>query len=192
MCHNIGTESPLQPLSGEQLTLRTANRGDGACLDIAADNFWGRDRNCAFLTLGYIVPLRRVTETFPLASATKKNEQEKKRAYDQRIREVERGFFVSPLVFSTTGEIGPIANVVYKKLASVIAQKHDTTYSKTLHWIRCKLKFSLLRSAIMCLRQHSPSYRLYKYNGPSLPRRSGPSTLNQNFIYLMYSSVNLF
>ncbi len=32
------------------------------------------------------------------------------------------------------------------------AQKQDKTYSKIIHWIRCKLSYSLLRSAIMCLR----------------------------------------
>jgi len=36
--------------------------------------------------------------------------------------------------------------------ASTIAQNHDKTYSKTLHCIRCKLSYSLLHSAIMCLR----------------------------------------
>ena len=50
VCHNVGIEPPLQPLSGEQLILRSANREDGARLDIAADDFWGRDRNRAFLT----------------------------------------------------------------------------------------------------------------------------------------------
>ena len=35
--------------------------------------------------------------------------------------------------FSTSGGMGPTANVVYKRIASMIAQKHDKTYSKTLH-----------------------------------------------------------
>ena len=38
VCHNVGTEPQLQPLSGEQLTLQSVNREDGACLDIAADD----------------------------------------------------------------------------------------------------------------------------------------------------------
>ena len=71
--------------------------------------------------------------------------------YDQRIREVEHGSF-SPLVFSTAGGMGPTASVVYKRIASMLAQKYDQAYSKTLHWVRCKLSYSLLRSAIMCLR----------------------------------------
>jgi len=41
---------------------------------------------------------------------------------------VEHGFF-PPLVFSKSGEMGT-ANVVYKIIASRIAQKYDKTYSK--------------------------------------------------------------
>jgi len=48
--------------------------------------------------------------------------------------------------------MGPSAKVFYKKLASMIALKYDTAYHKTLNWLRCRLSFSLLRSAIMCLR----------------------------------------
>jgi len=66
--------------------------------------------------------------------------------YDQRIREVEHGSF-SPLVFSTAGGMGP--TVVYKRIASMLAQKYDQAYSKTLHWVHCKLSYSLLRSRNM-------------------------------------------
>ena len=51
VCHNVGTEPPLQPLSGEQLRLRSANKEDEARLDIAAVNFWGRDRNRVFFDI---------------------------------------------------------------------------------------------------------------------------------------------
>ena len=151
ICRNVGTEPPLQPLSGEQLRLRSLNREDGARLDIAAVNFWGRDRNRAFFDIRVFSPFAQSHRNTSLSQCYKKNEQEKKRAYDQRIREVERGSF-SPLVFSTSGGMGPTANVVYKRIASMIAEKHKKTYSKTLHWIRCKLSYSLLRSAVMCLR----------------------------------------
>jgi len=48
--------------------------------------------------------------------------------------------------------MGPTANVVYKRIVSMIAQKYDKTYSETLKWIRFKLSYPLLHSAIMCLR----------------------------------------
>ena len=151
VCHNVGTEPQLQPLSGEQLTLQSANREDGACLDIAADDFGGGDRNRAFFDVRVFSPFAQSHWNTSLSQCYMKNERDKRRAYDQRIREVEHGSF-SPLVFSTAGGMGPTASVVYKRIASMLSQKYDQAYSKTLHWIRCKLSYSLLRSAIMCLR----------------------------------------
>ena len=54
--------------------------------------------------------------------------------------------------------MGPIATVVYKRIATLITEKSDQPYSSTLFWIRCKLSFSLLHSAIMCIRGSSSSY----------------------------------
>ena len=86
-----------------------------------------------------------------LSQCNRRNELGKRRAYDERIRKVEHGS-LSPLVFSTAGGMGPIANVVYKRIASLIAEKHAKPHSKTINWKRCRLSYSLLRSAIMCLR----------------------------------------
>ena len=111
-------------------------------------------------------PFAQSPKYFPLQSVLKKNEQEKKRVYDQHVREVEHG------VFSTSGGMGPTANVVYKRISSImIAQK---TFSKTLHCIRCKLSYVPKRSKI----QHSPPYNIPRHNGPSLPQKLGLSTLN--------------
>ena len=64
---------------------------------------------------------------------------------------VEHGSF-SPLISSTSGGMGPTASVVYKRLASLLSSKHDEHYSKTILFIRSKLSFALLRSAVRCLR----------------------------------------
>ena len=57
------------------------------------------------------------------------------------------------IVFSASGGMGPTAKVVYKKLASMIATKHDQNYSQTINWLQCRLCFFLLRSIIMYLRE---------------------------------------
>ncbi len=44
------------------------------------------------------------------------------------------------------------STVVYKRIASMFAEKHNKPYSRAIHWIGCRLNFSLLRSAIMCIR----------------------------------------
>ena len=89
-------------------------------------------------------------------------EQDKKRAYEARVREVELGSF-TPLVFSTSGGLGLAAKTFYKSLVSLIliAEKHDQPYSLTLFfWLRAKLNFSLLCSAIMWLKIVIPSRRM--------------------------------
>ena len=50
----------------------------------------------------------------------------------------------SLLFFSAAG--------TYKRLASLLATKHLQPYSSTMGWLRCMISFSLLRSAITCLR----------------------------------------
>ena len=56
--------------------------------------------------------------------------QEKKWAYEEKVREIEHGSF-APLVFSISGGMGPIATTVYKRMASLIAEKQNHPYSST-------------------------------------------------------------
>ena len=55
-----------------------------------------------------------------ISAAYKKHEDIKKRAYGQRVRDVEHGIF-TPLVFSTTGGMGQEATTFYKRLADMLA-----------------------------------------------------------------------
>ena len=48
----------------------------------------------------------------PLSWCCVTNEQEKRRAYDERVRQIERACF-SPLVFLASGGMGPTASTVY-------------------------------------------------------------------------------
>ena len=151
VCQNVGTEPQLQPVTGEQLTHRTANREDGARLDVVAESFWGNDKQSALFDVRVFNPFAPSYRNTSLAQCYRKNELEKKRAYDQRIREIEHGSF-SPLVFSTSRGMGSTAAVVYKRIVTLIASKYGKPYGRTIHWLRCRLNFSLLRSAIRCLR----------------------------------------
>ena len=71
--------------------------------------------------------------------------------YEQRVREVEHSSFTT-LVLSATGGMANEATTFYKRLASCLALKWDYPYSSTMSWLRCRLTFSLLRSAIQCIR----------------------------------------
>ena len=151
ICHNVHTEPTLQPLQGEHLKYKSANGEVGARLDVAAQNFWGKDNQTAYFDVRVFNPFAQSYTNSSLSKCYRKHELDKKREYEERIREIEHGSF-SPLVFSTAGGMGPIATTVYKRIASLIAEKRQEPYSTTLFWLRCKLSFSLLRSAIMCLR----------------------------------------
>ena len=86
-----------------------------------------------------------------LSACYKKHENIKKRAYGQRIREIEHASF-TPVILSATGGLAHEATFFYKRLASLLAQKWGDEYSIVMGWLRCSLSFSLLRSAIQCIR----------------------------------------
>ena len=92
-------------------------------------------------------PLYRNKELVMLYRA---HEAAKKREYGERVREVERGVF-TPLVFSSTGGIARECTTFFKRLADLLSVKKQLPYSQVLCWIRCRLLFALLRSAIMAV-----------------------------------------
>ena len=48
--------------------------------------------------------------------------------------------------------MGDAATQFYKRLANLLSAKHSFSYGIVMGWLRCKLNFSLLRFAIMCIR----------------------------------------
>ena len=81
-----------------------------------------------------------------------KHEQEKKRAYKQRILDVEQSTF-TPLVLSATGGHGERGNhLLQAPCSNPVAIMGNPIYSKTLCWLRCHLSYSLIRSAIQAIR----------------------------------------
>ena len=57
----------------------------------------------------------------------------------------------------------PSSSTVYKRLASLISEKRNDCYSKTLLFICCKIGFALLRSAIQCLRGSRSTYKPHNF-----------------------------
>ena len=91
-----------------------------AWIYIVAESFWGSDRQRAFFDVRVFNPFASSYRNNLLTQCYCRNEFEKGRAYDERVREFEHGSF-SSLVFSTAGGMGPTANVVHKRIASMIA-----------------------------------------------------------------------
>ncbi len=135
----------------EELNGATANSQPGARLDIAANGVWGGNHDRTYFDVRVFNPYAPSNKHSDMQMVYRKLEQAKKRAYEERIREVEHATF-TPVVLSTTGGIAKEANIFYKKLASMVANKWEHSYSSTLQWLRCRLSFSLLRSSIQAIR----------------------------------------
>ena len=128
-----------------------------------AEMFWRRDRQQAVFDVQIFNTFVRSHCNTLLSQSYRKQEMKKKRVYEERIRKVEHGTF-SSLLFTTAGGLGPAATVVYKRLASGIAEKHDRPMGNAApHQMQTELL--LLRSTIVCLRgsqstTHSPANSL--------------------------------
>ena len=91
VCNNVVTEPHLQPLSGETLQYKTANRDDNARLDIAANGFWGGRFERSYFDVRIFNPSAPSNQ--PLHSAYRRHDKEKRREYQQRVHEVENASF---------------------------------------------------------------------------------------------------
>lgn len=151
VCPNVATEPTLQPVTNERFFHRSANTEDGARLDVRAQGFWGIHHQQAYFDIRVFNPLAKTNRQTSLPACFRSHDREKRRIYEQRVLEVERGSF-TPLVFSALGGVSRSTEITYKRLASLIAHKKDHHYNLVISLIRCRLSFSLLRSAIMCLR----------------------------------------
>ena len=78
-------------------------------------------------------------------------EKYKKRKYLDRIIHTERGT-LTPLIFSTTGGMGPECTRFNKRLAELIVLKNGETYSDVMRHVRTRLRFALLRATLIAIR----------------------------------------
>ena len=151
VCHDVQLEPHLQPLSGELLCYKSAKHEDDARVNIRAAGFWGCRHHRSFFDVRVFNTFAESNQSPCLAATFRRREGDKRRAYEERIREVEQGNF-TPLVFSSSGGMGKAASVTYKRLASLLSEKWNSPYFLVMGWLRCSLGFFLLCSSLMCLR----------------------------------------
>ena len=160
VCHEVKTEPTLQPLSGETLPGRCSSNEDEARLDVLASGFWGDKFQKTYFDVRVFNANAPSYVNTAIASCYKRHEQEKKRKYEQRVRQVEQASF-TPIVYSCTGGCSALTNTFIKRLASKLSEKHSTSYSTTMNWLRCRISFALLRASVMCIRgcREKPRYQ---------------------------------
>ena len=151
VCTDVRTEPELQPLAGEVFNRATTITTDEARLDIEARGFWECRQECTMFDVRVFNPCADSYRHAPLSTLYRCQEQLRRNAYEERVRQVEKASFV-PLVFTTSGSASPAATVILKRLAARLAEARDLSYSTVMGWLRCRLSFCLLRCAVMCFR----------------------------------------
>ena len=128
----------------------TANRSEGARLDVSAVGFWTPGQR-VFLDVRVFDLNAQRYRGLELQKCFKRNEMEKKKKYNERVLHIEHGTF-TPLVFSTNGGMGDECAMFYKRLSALISEKRDVPYHEVSSFVRTKLSFSLLKAALLCVR----------------------------------------
>ena len=65
--------------------------------------------------------------------------------------QVEKGSF-TPLIFSTTGGMGPEATSYHKRVAQLISTKKKEEYADVMRHMRTRLRFAILRGVLIAIR----------------------------------------
>ena len=146
-CNNVSSEPHLTDLQGESFQHRTANTTQGARLDIKA-----------YFDVRVTHVNAKSQAHKSTASIFKKHEQDKKREYNDRVLQVEHGT-LNPLVIGTNGGMGEECQHFVKRLAELLALKQSESYASTVSWIRTKLAFEVIRSAVLCVRGSRTPWR---------------------------------
>ena len=121
VCNEVCIEPELQPVVPNQLSGGSANRENGARLDVSANGVWGGRHQKTYFDVRVFNPLAPSNRNQAPAAVFRKHELEKKRAYQQRVQDVEHSSF-TPLILSVTGGMGTEATTFYKRLASLLSQ----------------------------------------------------------------------
>ena len=149
VCKDVKIEPPLLPLTGETLP-EGSNIKDNARSDVSALGFWN-PLSRAFFDIRVFNPQAQTNWKKEIPAMYLSQESEKKREYNARILEIEKGTF-TPLVFSCTGGASPEASNFIKALALKISNKTLEDYSHVVSFIRRRICFDILKSCVVSLR----------------------------------------
>ena len=148
-CKDIQIEPLLLPTNGLQLPAGTIT-GDQARLDVSARSVWNVLERAFFDIRVFHAPApTNAAHAIPKMYLV--HEGEKKRKYNARVLEVEKGTF-TPLVFSTSGGMGTEAHRLVKRLAQRMEIATGQRYSDSVSFIRKRLRFELLKTTVIALR----------------------------------------
>ena len=153
-CKDVQTEPVLLPVDGLELPKGTV-LGDQARLDISARSIWNASERAYFDVRVFHAPAPSNASKSILAIAMyQSHENEKKRCYNARVLEVEKGSF-TPLVFSQHLEDWVVKLKDWLRSwpvrwSTTLARRQR--YSDAVGYIRKRLRFEILRTTVISLR----------------------------------------
>ena len=148
VCKDVKIEPRLLPLANNEIV--DGNVAENARPDVSGVGVWAPMER-TFLDIHVFHPNCKTYVGREVAKVYKEKEQGKKKAYNERIIQVEKGTF-TPVVFSTFGGMGEEANRYHKRLAVLISEKRHENYSDVVNYIRTRLRFCLLKCILISLR----------------------------------------
>ena len=148
VCHDVKVEPELLPLDSE--VDRAGNVAEKARLDVSGIGVWGSYER-SFLDVRIIHPNAPSYMDKPIEKVYEIHEKEKKRMYNERVIQVEKGSF-TPIVMSTFGGMGVEAKKYHKRIATLISEKRGERYSDVINFLRTRMRFSILRSVLTAVR----------------------------------------
>lgn len=165
VCYDVQTEPMLIPVTKEEMS-QSGNMNDASRLDISARGFW-RHGQRAFFDIRVFNPLAPTNANRPPKATYKAHEQEKLRAYQTRVINIEHSSF-TPVVFSALGGTSELTKKCLSQLGSLIAEKKKSPQSETMNWLRTRISFAQIRSTMTCIRgtriKIKPQYELNTSN----------------------------
>ena len=148
VCSDVRIEPELMPLDNN--LMRNGNNAENARLDVSGIGVSGPFER-TFLDIRVMHPNAPTYVDKSIDQVYIAHEKEKKRAYNERVIQMEKGTF-TPIVMSTLGGVGNEADRHHKRIASLIAEKTRESYADVLNYIRTRLRFCLLKSVLIAIR----------------------------------------
>ena len=185
VCHDVEIEPLLQPLDGEVFQARSTTTSQEARADVRATGFWTR-REAAFFDVRVFHAGASSYRDKSFSDLCQLHQRAKQLEYEERIINVDHGSFCL-LVFATSGATGPLCDQFLKHLAGKIADRDSSEYSCVMAWLRCRISFALLRSAVMCIRGSRSSCRSPVNNASRELSLARPAFLEEGWVSFLCS-----
>ena len=148
VCKDVKVEPVLLPIGNSENQSR--NHAEKARLDVSAVGIWSSMER-TFLDVRVMHPNSPSYIEKTPEQIYHQHEREKKRTYNDRVLQVEKGSF-TPLIFTTTGGMGPECTKYHKRVAELISVKRGESYSDVMNYIRTRIRFSLLKCTLIAVR----------------------------------------